>query len=66
MCTVGLAGYIVVLVDFEFCMVVVWVGSGSIGLVAPFRFKTCDSQPEKSNVGPVPTDAHDFCDIRKS
>ena len=41
-------------------MAVLGVGSGPIGLVAPWRFKTLDSQPEKSNMGPVSTDFHDF------
>ena len=31
-------------------------GSGPIGLVAPWRFKTLDSQPVKSNMGPVSND----------
>ena len=48
------------LVDFEFYMAVLGVGMGPIGLGAPLRFKTLDSQPEKSNMGPVSTDVHDF------
>ena len=48
------------LVDFEFYMAVLGVGMGPIGLVAPLRFKTLDSQPEKSNMGPVSTIFHDF------
>ena len=41
-------------------MAVLGVGSGPIGLVAPLRFKMLDSQPEKSIMGPVLTDFHDF------
>ena len=41
-------------------MAVLGVGRASIGLVAPLRFKRVDSQPVKSNIGPVPTDFHDF------
>ena len=41
-------------------MVVLAVGRASIGLVAPLRFKWLDSQPVKSDVGPVPIDFHDF------
>ena len=47
-------------------MTVLGVHSGPIGFVAPLRFKILDSQPEKSNMGPVPTDFHDFCDFAKS
>ena len=47
-------------------MVVLGVGSGSNGLVAPLRFKTPDSQPDKSNMGPVPIDFHDFLTFQKS
>ena len=54
-------GSIGFLVDFEFYMAVLGVGRGPIGLVAPLRFKTLDSQPEKSNMGPVSTDVHYFC-----
>ena len=42
------------------------VGMGPIGLVAPLRFKTFDSQPVKSNMGPVPIDFHDFRLFQKS
>ena len=42
-----------ILVDFEFYMAVLWVGRGPIGLVAPLRFKTLDSQPPKSSTGSV-------------
>ena len=48
------------LVDFEFYMAVLGVPSGLIGLIAPLGFKILDSQPEKLNMGPVPTDFHDF------
>ena len=48
------------LFDFEFYMAVLGDGRGPIGLVAPLGFKILDSQPEKSNMGPVPTDFHDF------
>ena len=48
------------LVDFEFYMAVLGVRMGPIGLVAPLGFKTLDSQLEKSNMGPVSTDVHDF------
>ena len=30
------------------------VVSGSMGLIAPLRFKTLDSHPDSSNVGPFP------------
>ena len=62
----GSAGSIGFLADFEFYMAVLGVGSGPIGLVAPLRFKKLDSQPEKSNMGPVPTDFHDFLTFQKS
>ena len=42
------------------------VGRVPIGLVAPLRFKWLDSQPDSSNMGLVPTDVHDFCDLQKS
>ena len=38
---------------------------GPIGLVAPLRFKTLDSQPEKSNMGPVSNNFDDFELFRK-
>ena len=53
-------GSIGFLVDFEFYMTVLGVGMCPIGLGAPLRFKTLDSQPEKSNMGPVSVHAHDF------
>ena len=46
--------------DFEFCMAVLGVGRGPIGLVAPSRFKILDSQPDSSNMGPVQVDFHVF------
>ena len=48
------------LVDFEFYMAVLGVGRGPHGLGAPSRFKTLDSQPEKSSMGAVSTSVHDF------
>ena len=41
-------------------------GRGPIGYAAPSRFKILDSQPEKSNMGPVWTDFHDFEHFQKS
>ena len=48
------------LTDFESYMAVWGVGMCPIGLVAPSRFKTLDSQPEKSNMGPVSASFHDL------
>ena len=48
------------LLDFGFLGWVWGVRSGPIGFVAPWRFKTLDSQPGKCNMGPVSTDFHDF------
>ena len=59
-------GSIGFLVEFELYMVVLGVGRGPIGLVPPLRFKTLDSQPEKSNVGPASTGFHDFRLLQKS
>ena len=59
-------GSIGFLADFEFYMAVLGVPSGSIGLVAAWRFKWLDSQPDSSNMGPVSTDFHEFCDFLKS
>ena len=53
-------GSIGFLLDFDFYMAVLGVRSGPIGFIAPLRFKTLDSQPEKSNMGPVQNDFHDF------
>ena len=47
-------------------MAVLGVGRGLIGLVATLRFKTLDSQPDSSNMGPVPADFHAFYDFQKS
>ena len=46
-------------------MPVLGVGSGPIGFAAPLGFKMLDSHPEKSNMGPVSTDFHDFGHFRK-
>ena len=55
------------LVDFAFYMAVLGVERGGpIGLVAPWRFKTLDFQPEKSNMSPVPADFHENCSFQKS
>ena len=54
------------LVDFEFDMAVLEIGMGPIGLEAPLRFKTLDSQPEKSNMVPVSIDFPDFLIFQKS
>ena len=51
--------------DFEFYMAILGVGRVPIGLVAPWRFKTLDSQPDSSNMGPVPIDVHEFAIVRK-
>ena len=59
-------GSIGFLPDFEFSMAVLGVGRVPIGLVAPLRFKWLDSQPDSSNMGPVSTDFHEFCDFLKS
>ena len=48
-----------------FCKVL-GLPSGPIGFVAPLGFKILDSQPEKSNMGPVPTDFYDFLTFQKS
>ena len=62
----GSVGSVGFLVDFEFSMAVLGVGRVPIGLVAPLRFKWLDSQPDSSNMGPVSTDFHEFCDFLKS
>ena len=59
-------GSIGFLADFEFYMAVLGVGKVSIGWVAPVRFKWLDSQPDSSNMGPVPTDVHEFPTFSKS
>jgi len=60
---VGSIGF---LPDFEFYMAVFGVPSGPMALVAALRFKTTDSQPGSSNMGPVPTDVYDFRFFQKS
>ena len=62
----GSVGSVGFLVDFEFSMAVLGVGRVPIGLVTPLRFKWLDSQPDSSNMGPVSTDFHEFCDFLKS
>ena len=52
--------------DFEFYMPVLGFRRGPIGFIAPLSFKWLDSQPEKSNMGPVPTDLYDFLTFQKS
>ena len=54
------------LADFEFYMAVLGFRRGPIGFIAPLSFKWLDSQPDKSNMGPVPTDFHDFLTFQKS
>ena len=54
------------LADVEFYMPVLGFRRGPIGFIAPLSFKWLDSQPEKSNMGPVPTDFHDFLTFQKS
>ena len=52
--------------DFEFYMPVLGFRRGPIGFIAPLSFKWLDSQPDKSNMGPVPADFHDFLTFQKS
>ena len=59
-------GSVEFLADFEFYMAVLGFPRGPIGFIAPLSFKWLDSQPEKSNMGPVPTDVHDFLTFQKS
>ena len=54
------------LADFEFYMAVLGFRRGPIGFIAPLSFKWLDSQPEKSNMGPVPTEFYDFLTFQKS
>ena len=49
-CAVGSVGF---LADFEFPKAVLGIGRCPIGLVAPWRLKTLDSQPVESNMGPL-------------
>ena len=59
-------GSIGFLADFEFYMAVLGFRRGPIGFIAPLSFKWLDSQPEESNMGPVPTGFHDFLTFQKS
>ena len=59
-------GSIGFLADFEFYMAVLGFRRGPIGFIAPLSFKWLDSQPDSSNMGPVPTDVHDFLTFQKS
>ena len=52
--------------DFEFSVTDLGVRRGPIGFIAPLSFKWLDSQPDSSNMGPVPTDFHDFLTFQKS
>ena len=61
----GRVGPLHFLVEFDFYVAVLGVGSGPIGFAAPWRCKTLDSQSERSNMGPVPTDVHEILDFRK-
>ena len=54
------------LLKFEFHIAILGIGRGHIRLVSPLRFKTSDSYPEKSNMGPVSIDFREFCDFQKS
>ena len=54
------------LADFEFYMAVLGVPNGPIGFIAPLSFKWLDSQPDSSNMGPVPTDFHDCLTFQES
>ena len=53
-------GSIGFLPGFEFYMAVLGVPSGPIALGEALRFKTTDSQPDSSNMGPVQFDFHAF------
>lgn len=59
-------GSIGFLLDFEFSIAFLVVGSGTIELVAPCRFKTFDSRPVRSNMGTFPIDFDDFRQFQKS
>ena len=65
-CTPAPVGSIGFFADFEFYMAVLGFRRGPIGFIAPLSFKWLDSQPEKSNMGPVATDFHDFLNFLKS
>ena len=45
---------------FDFYMAVLGVGRCPVGFVASLIFKMPDSQPDSSNMGPVPIDVHEF------
>ena len=62
----GRVGRLGLLADFAFYMVVSGVERSPTGFVTPWRFKMLDSQPEKSNIGPLSTNAHDFETFEKS
>ena len=47
-------------------LVVLRIPSGSIGSVAPLRFKMLDSQPDSLTMGPASIDVHDFGHVQKS
>ena len=51
---------------FEFYMAVLGFRRGPIEFIAPLSFKWLDSQPKKTNMGPAPTDFHDFLTFQKS
>ena len=57
------------LVDFQIYVAVLGIGVGTIGFAAPWRFKTPESQPDKSNIGPCPDkwdrEFHEISDFRK-
>ena len=53
-------GSIGFLLDFGFYMAAFGVGGSPTGFIAPLRLNMLDSQTEKSNMGPVPIDFHDF------
>ena len=53
----------VFLVDFGFYMPVLGVGMGSIGLVAPVRFKMFESKPGELNMDVVSTVSHDLSEV---
>ena len=53
------------LADFEFYIAALGIPSGPLGFVAALGFKILDSQPEKSNMGPVWTDVYEFEHFQK-
>ena len=58
-------GSIRFLADFEFYMAVLGFRRGPIEFIAPLSLKWLDSQPEKSNMGPVPTDFYESLTFQK-